>query len=60
VLKLDLLRLRQTERARDVGKRLARKHDRRGTHGSYCADEAHVFYGLRETLQAASILLEKA
>ena len=60
VLKLDLLRLREAERARDVSKRLLREHDRCGPHGANRADEVHVFDGLCEQLQAAAILFQKA
>ncbi len=60
VLKLDLLRLRQAERAGDVGKRLARERDRAGTHAPDRAHERHVLDGAREPIQLAAILFEKA
>ena len=50
VLKLDLLRLRQPERARDVCKRLARESDRARPHTTHRADERHVFNRMREPL----------
>jgi hypothetical protein len=43
VLKLDLLRLCQTESAGDVGKWFLSKDDRRGTHRANLADELNVF-----------------
>ena len=59
VLKLDLLRLCETERPRDVGERLAREHDRAGPDGAHRPDEIDLLDGLREQPQPAAILFEK-
>ena len=59
MLKLDLLRLRQTESSGDVCKWFLRKDDRAGSHGSDLADELNVFDGFGEELQTAAILFEK-
>ena len=60
VLKLDLLRLRQTKRARDVSKRLLGKNDRAWSHGANFTDKLHVFDCFREALEAAAILFKKS
>src|SRR5262249_4596849 len=59
MFELDLLRLRQAERATDIGKRFLSEHDRAGTHRTNLADELNVFDGLRKQLQTAAILFEK-
>src|SRR6185503_12236935 len=60
VLKLDLLRLRQSERTADISKRFLRENDRAGTHRADLADKLNVFDGFGEELQAAAVLFEKA
>ena len=59
MLKLDLLRLRQTESSGDVSKWFISKDDRAGSHRSDFAYELNVFNCLRKELQAAAILFEK-
>jgi hypothetical protein len=60
VLKLDLLRLRQSERAANVGERFLREDDRAGPNGANRADELNVFDCFGEVVQAAAILFEEA
>src|SRR5574341_1023008 len=59
VFEFDLLGLRQTELAGNVGNRLLWKHDRAGTHRSDAAGELNVFDCFREALQSTAILFEK-
>src|SRR6185436_12551746 len=59
VFELDLLCLRETELAGDIGNRLLPKHDCSRTHGADDTGELKVLDGLRESLQAAAILLEE-
>jgi len=60
VLKLDLLRLRQSESAANVRERFLREDDRSRSHGANRADELNVFDCFRKVVQAAAILFEKA
>src|SRR5258705_11118318 len=60
VLKLDLLCLRQSESAADVGKRLLGEDYSAGTHGPNLSYELNVFDSLGEELQATAILFEKS
>src|SRR5262245_24304954 len=59
MLKLDLLRLRQAERAADIRERFLREDNRAGTHCANLADELNVLDSFREELQTAAILFEK-
>src|SRR6185503_11699694 len=59
VLKLNLLRLRQSESAANVGKWLLRENDRAGPHRPDRADELNVLDCFREVVQAAAILFKK-
>ena len=59
MLKLDLLRLCESEGAGDVGKGLLREDNRAGADSAYRADELDVLDGFRKTLQAAAILFEE-
>src|SRR5256885_16555389 len=60
MFKLNLLRLRETKRAGDVGERLLREDDGAGAHRANGANEEDVFDGLRKALQAAAILFQKS
>src|SRR6185369_9614948 len=60
MLKLDLLRLRQSERTANVGERFLRKHDGAWTHRPDGADELNVFDRLGKVVQTTAILLEEA
>ena len=42
MLKLDLLRLRQTKRACDISEGLLRENNRSGPHGANGANKVHV------------------
>ena len=59
MLKLDLLRLRDAESARDVGKRLLREDDRAGPHCSDSADKLNVLDRFGKELQTATVLFQK-
>ncbi len=48
MLKLDLLRLRQTERAADIRERFVGENNRAGTHCANPADKLNVFDGFGE------------
>ena len=60
MFELNLLCLGETELAGDIGNRLLRKHDGPGLDGADAAGKLNVFDGLREPLQAATVLLQKA
>jgi hypothetical protein len=60
MLKLDLLSLRQTESAGDVGKRFVGENDRTWSYGSDSAHELNVFNCFGEKLQSAAILFEES
>src|SRR5215467_4022094 len=59
MLEFDLLRLRDSESAADVGKRFLRQHDRARAHRANLADELDVFDRFGEEFQTAAILFEK-
>lgn len=60
VLKLDLLCLRESEGAGNVGERLLGKDDCSGTHRPDRANKQDVFDGLGKSLQAPAILLQES
>src|SRR5437764_4767222 len=59
VLKFNLLSLRQTKLAGNIGNRLLRKHNCSRSHYANAADKLNILDGFRKTLQAAAILFEK-
>ena len=60
VLKLDLLRLGQSERAANVGEGFLGEDDRAGANSANRADELNVFDCFGEVVQAAAVLFEEA
>ena len=60
MLKLNLLRLRQTESAANVRERFLREDDRARPHRPDCTDELNVFDCFSEVVQAAAVLFEEA
>ena len=60
MLKLDLLRLCQSESSCDIRERFLRKNDRTGTDRPDLADELNILDCCGEELQTAAVLFKEA